>query len=246
MAQENIWTERQLAQLQVKGDFRLRGLEMTRLETFADAAFAFAVTMLVISIDTIPGNLSELIEALKGAPAFAASFATIMSFWSGHNRWSRHYGLEDGITIFLTLCLIFIVLLFLYPLKLVFSALFSWVTGGWIPSQFEISSQREMADLFIVYGLGFAAIALIIALLDARAWSKRMNLHLDDAEQLRTREDIITWTLMCGTGALSAMFAWITPAGIGVYAGFIYFILPISMPILAIRYDRRVRALQPR
>lgn len=28
--------------------FRLRGLEMARLETFIDAAFAFAITMLVI------------------------------------------------------------------------------------------------------------------------------------------------------------------------------------------------------
>src|SRR5438874_13439470 len=28
--------------------FRLRGLEMTRLETFIDAAFAFAISMLVI------------------------------------------------------------------------------------------------------------------------------------------------------------------------------------------------------
>lgn len=31
--------------------FRLRGLDMTRIETFTDAAFAFALTLLVISID---------------------------------------------------------------------------------------------------------------------------------------------------------------------------------------------------
>jgi len=29
--------------------FRLRGIAMTRLETFIDAAFAFAITMLVIA-----------------------------------------------------------------------------------------------------------------------------------------------------------------------------------------------------
>ena len=29
--------------------FRLRGMEMTRLETFIDAAFAFAISMLVIA-----------------------------------------------------------------------------------------------------------------------------------------------------------------------------------------------------
>ncbi len=71
------WTEEQLASLPVQGGFRLRGLEMTRLETFCDAAFAFAVTLLVISGEGIPGSYQELIVALKGIPAFAASFAAI-------------------------------------------------------------------------------------------------------------------------------------------------------------------------
>ena len=34
--------------------FRLRGIAMTRLETFIDAAFAFAITMLVIAAQQIP------------------------------------------------------------------------------------------------------------------------------------------------------------------------------------------------
>src|SRR6202051_3268629 len=34
--------------------FRLRGMEMTRLETFIDAAFAFAISMLVIAAQQIP------------------------------------------------------------------------------------------------------------------------------------------------------------------------------------------------
>jgi len=31
--------------------FRLRGLQMTRIETFTDAAFAFALILLVVSLD---------------------------------------------------------------------------------------------------------------------------------------------------------------------------------------------------
>ncbi len=38
----------------LEGGFRMRGLDMTRIEVFVDAAFAFAVTMLVISFDAIP------------------------------------------------------------------------------------------------------------------------------------------------------------------------------------------------
>lgn len=38
----------------------IRGDDMTRIETFFDAAFAFAFTVLVISIDEIPNSRPEL------------------------------------------------------------------------------------------------------------------------------------------------------------------------------------------
>ncbi len=241
---ENSWTDAELAKLPVKGGFRLRGLAMTRLETFADAAFAFAVTMLVISIDSIPGNFPELIEALKGIPAFAASFASIMLVWAGHNRWSRRYGLEDGPATLLTLCLIFIMLVFLYPLKLVFSALFAWLSGGWMPSQFAITSGREIAALFVVYGIGFFTISAVIALLYLRALKTRHLLNLDAVEMLRTKEEIAAWSTMSITGVMSAVFALLAPGKLAVYAGFVYFVLPVAEPWLAISYQKKVEALQ--
>ena len=51
----------------------LRGNNMTRIETFVDAAFAFAFTMLVISIDEIPSSPLELFELSKYIPAFILS-----------------------------------------------------------------------------------------------------------------------------------------------------------------------------
>jgi hypothetical protein len=68
--------------------FRLRGLEMTRIETFTDALFAFALTLLVVSLD-IPSSYGELTDALRGIPAFALSATLLMVFWSGHHTWSR-------------------------------------------------------------------------------------------------------------------------------------------------------------
>jgi transmembrane protein TMEM174 (potassium channel) len=73
---------------------RLRGLEMTRIETFTDAAFAFAVAFLVISTASAH-SFQELRQALVGTPAFAVSFVLIMVFWVGHWKWSRRYGQED-------------------------------------------------------------------------------------------------------------------------------------------------------
>lgn len=79
-----------------KGGFRLRGLDMTRVETFTDAAFAFAVTLLVISIDQVPRSYPEMVRALEGLPAFGFSFALIMLFWHAHWAWSRRSGWTTG------------------------------------------------------------------------------------------------------------------------------------------------------
>lgn len=46
-----------LAQCPVEDGFRLRGENMTHIEVFIDAAFTFAVTMLVISFDGIPPDV---------------------------------------------------------------------------------------------------------------------------------------------------------------------------------------------
>ena len=48
--------------------FRLRGFETTRLETFIHAAFAFAITMLVIGGQQIPADIETLLGAFKIVP----------------------------------------------------------------------------------------------------------------------------------------------------------------------------------
>ncbi len=57
--------------------FRLRGMQMTRLETFIDAAFAFAISMLVIAANQVPDNIEELLGAFRHVPAFVASIVVL-------------------------------------------------------------------------------------------------------------------------------------------------------------------------
>ena len=97
-----------LDQLPNVGGFRLRGTQMTRIETFTDAAFAFAVTLLVVSIDAIPSSYNDLVLALQGVPAFAISFALLFMFWHAHHDWSRRYGLNDFLTVVLSGVLVFL------------------------------------------------------------------------------------------------------------------------------------------
>ena len=105
------------------GDYVERGQQVTRLEAFVDAAFAFALTMLVISIDEIPGNRAELVQALKGVPAFAASFAVLAMFWWDHNLWSRRFGLDDGWSVLLSLVYVFLALVYVVLFPVLFNCL---------------------------------------------------------------------------------------------------------------------------
>src|SRR6266478_5789407 len=95
------------------GGFRLRGIEMTRLETFIDAAFAFAITMLVISAQQIPDDIKTLLAAFKNVPAFVTSVIVLGIFWRGHWLWSRRYGLEDGVSILISWAMIATMLIYI-------------------------------------------------------------------------------------------------------------------------------------
>ncbi|MEJ2514921.1 MAG: TMEM175 family protein [Gammaproteobacteria bacterium] len=236
-------SEGQFSHLPRSHGVRLRGLQMTRLETFADAAFAFSITLLVISIDSIPSSYDELLGALKRAPAFLLSFIQIMIFWAGHRRWSRWYGLEDVPSTLGTLLLVFLVLVFVYPLKIIFSGLLNWATDGWLPFDFALASAEELTGVFAIYGFAFASLAATMVLLYLRALGCRQTLGLDALEVLRTREEIAGWAVVAATGLASALVALLAPVRIGVYSGFLYFILTFAPALAGRPFARQARRL---
>jgi uncharacterized membrane protein len=227
-----IWTEDKLEELPVKNGFRLRGLEITRLETFTDAAFAFATTMLVISVGKIPVDYPGLIAALKAVPSFIASFALIMLFWAGHRKWSRRYGLEDVRATLLSLTLVFVILVYVYPLRLMSSATISFMSGGFFPSEFKVSGYDELNGLFMIYGFGFTAMGSIIAMLYWHSQSTTESLCLNDIEKHTVKSERISWAVLSATGLVSALWAWLMPPWLGVWSGMWYVTLNISMPLL--------------
>lgn len=230
--------------------FRERGGQVTRLEAFVDAAFAFAVTLLVISGNELPANVPELLAAMKQVPAFACSFGLIAMFWYAHNSWSRRYGLDDGPTIVLSLALVFLVLVYVYPLRMLFASFFGWMSSlllppEWaIPIPFAVSSYEDIRVMFVVYAVAWATMGAIIVLLYRHAWRRRARLGLSLQEQLLTRREALQWAFVPITGAISIVVAYTVPDlerpwTLGL-PGMVYALMWLMHPV-DLWYARRVR-----
>lgn len=216
-----------------------RGKGMTRLEVFTDAAFAFAAAMLAISIDEIPATYPELIEALKGAPAFAASFAILLLYWRAHQKWSEAYGLEDFPAVVLTALLILVVMIYVYPLKIMFGAAFSAVSGGWLPSGFALESQYQFRAVLSIYGIGFAVLSSLVAIMYLYARSQRDALGLDASECFHASAESVSWSIVAAVGLASTALAWVLPDDQVPLAAWMYCALIPFGPI-ADRVERRM------
>jgi len=183
--------------------FNERGAQVTRVEAFVDAAFAFAITLMAVAGESIPNSVEELIVAMKGIPAFALAFALIVRFWSAHSNWSRAYGLDDPMSVRLSLLLVMLLLVFVYPVRMVFAALFNSLSGGWLPAGFTITGVADISVLFITFALAFGSMAAVVWGLYFRAWRMRDALQLDAREQILTRAALWGWGLV----PLVAMFS---------------------------------------
>ena len=83
--------------------------EISRLEAFGDAVVAFALTLLVVSLD-VPKSYDDPIARMAAFVPFAASFALLTWIWYEHNIFFRTYGLQDAWMTVLNAVLLFVVL----------------------------------------------------------------------------------------------------------------------------------------
>lgn len=217
---------------------RPRGLGMTRTEAFTDAAFAFAVTLLVISIDEVPTTYGQLIQAMEGIPAFGLSFALLALFWHGHWTWSRRFGLEDGTSILLSLALVFVMLTYVYPLKYLATLFVAWLSEGELGAQAVLGQVEDLGRIFAIYGTGFVAATACLVGLNLHAWRVGDELDLDERERFGALSEAGAWALVGSVGLLSIVVALAVPGG-GRWAGFTYMLLPVVMPAYGVLMGRR-------
>lgn len=221
--------------------FRPRGGEVSRVEGFSDGVFAFATTLLVVSLE-VPRSFDELVRTMQGFPAFAICFTLLLLIWYAHYTFFRRYGLQDTGTIVLNAVLLFLVLFYVYPLKFMFGALVESVlgVGGGLPGAM---TRDEGSALLIVYGAGFVAVFLTLALLYHRAWRARERLRLDALERFDTLTSLQHYALYVPIGLLSITIAAVGGARASFWGGMAYFLLGPAAGIHGAVRGRRRRVL---
>ncbi len=196
-----------------------------RIDNFTDAAFAFAVSLMVIGGAGAPETFDVLIRSLGDIPAFAFGFAVMGVFWLGHVRWRRLRGDGDFLGIILTLLLIFLTLIYVQPLRAMASA-----TGLFFTGQGRTFG-GSLTGLFAVYGTGFVAMSLTMA---ALYWESLRAGEMSRAEQAEAVGERGIWLILGLTGIASILLSL---TRYGVWAAMIYATLPLTIGLFAWRHD---------
>lgn len=220
---------------QIDGDgFRLRGMSMSRVDGFSDVVFGFALTLLVVSLE-VPKTFAELNTMLRGFIPFAICFFFLISIWWEHYTFFRRFGLHDTRTILLNAALLFVVLFYVYPLKFLFT--FALV-GSWSAEQRQIATGSQVAELMILYGVGWAAIYVLLALLNQNAVRQGEDLELTQFERASAQMLVYEDASVAAVGLLSCVVAMLLPRGTGGLAGWTYVLI---WPVRTIFGRRRRR-----
>ena len=196
----------------------VRFREVSRLEAFSDAVFGFALTLLVVNLET-PKDMDGLRNLIGGFLPFGLTFAMVSWIWYQHNVFFRRYGLQDAWTTALNCMLLFVVLFYVFPLKYLTLTLVGPLTmdAGVLPPPSQIRGPFFMA----VYSTGVLLVFGVFVLLHAHAWRRRSALDLTVGEQVVLKYSMRGHILSAGLAVVSLFLIWLLPQQTA-YAGIVY------------------------
>ncbi len=208
-----------------KDIIRWRGHEVLRIEAFSDAVLAFAVTLLVVSLE-VPHNFDELMHMMRGFFPFAICFLLFFQIWMSQNLFFRRFGLHDERTIIYNGLLLFVMLYFAFPLKFLWTVLFHNI---------KAITGEQFVTLLYCYGAGCMAVYLLFAAMYHHAYRKRESLGLTEREAFETRTYMYRNLGIAGVAVLSMALAACGPQFVA-FSGMSYSLIGA---VVSVTHSRR-------
>jgi len=223
--------------------FRWRSRDVTRLENLSDIVFALSLTLIVAL--SVPSTFTELKTLWREAIAVAFSFMLILLIWSKHHTFFRRYDLEDRFTVMINSIILFLIMIFAYPLKFMATFLVNLFTG-FFESDMAISHVMSLTDvplMLAIYASGYAAVFGLFALLYRHALNRADILDLSESEKIMTQLEVDQGLASIGVSALAILLAYTLPGGWPTMAGAVYFLIGPIMGWLSSRARKRADAV---
>ena len=192
----------------MENQFKIRSDSPSRLENFSDAVFAFSITLLMISLE-VPQTFTQILELTDELIAFAITIIPLFIIWQQHRQFFRRYGLDDSVVLKWNTILLFIVLIFIFPLKflsLFLVRFYSSVLFG-TPTVFgTMINGDQVPMLMIYYGLGALGLVFVFSRFYKHALNKKDELELNTYELKHTEYYKRLFTHLCYVPIISIVF----------------------------------------
>lgn len=192
-----------------------RGKTVYRIEALSDAVFAISVTLLIMSLE-VPKTYTELELIIKQFLPFLATVSMIFFIWWLQNNFFRNYGLDNVTVRFLNLCLLIIILFYVFPLKFLFTLIVSSIFNinyfeSISNSSLVVITESDLPNLIMFFSVGYTLVWLIFYLLYRHIWLNKTKLklsHLELITLISDKRDALFQVIIGLSSTLFAILGW--------------------------------------
>lgn len=125
----------------------------------------------------------------------------------------------------LSAALLIIVLVYIYPLRVMIEGMFAWFSQGYLPTSMALSSFEQLSFMFVFLGVGFTLLCLVFLLMYWHALRCADQLLLNETERFDTRTLCVLWLGFMGVGLIAIVLAVLTPPEQVPWTGFTYMLM---------------------